>query len=169
MKQASWQAGVISLLLGLLCGEIARRVLERAPVSIPLASFIPILGVAAALAWFGWQVRKLRKHEEASINRIGAARVWAFAQAAIRVGSFLTGMSGVVAIGYFTGLATAWTGEQTLAVVLTALANLVLVIVGYLVEHWCRILPDDGDEDSDPGKHRGPEPTPAAAHIAGDH
>lgn len=166
MNRSPWLVTCGWAILGLLCGEIGRRLLTHSPASIPLATFLPILLVACVLAWYGWQVRRLRKGEESNIDRLTAARVYAFAQAAIRTGALMSGFFGVLALAYAVGISTAWTNDQTLSVALACLASIVLTGVGIVVEHWCRIDPRDDEPETGQTPAVGPQPGPQVARDA---
>ena len=123
---------------GALVGEALRRLLAAHPVAVPAFAGVPLLAIAAGLLWYGWRVRRLRRGRAESLSRLAALRVAAGAAAGLRSGALLAGAGGLLTICSALG-STSFTRESARAWGILTAAALVLAVVGWIVDTWCRI------------------------------
>ncbi len=135
-----------------------------APVLVR-SSLITLGAVAVLVLALGIRVhRDKRRPIAARMNPLVATRTLALAQAGAYGGTVIAGWHGgvLVHLAAATGFDTPTVGDALLMVV----GGLVLVIVGYIVEQFCRVPPDDGADgttktDGRNGGGHGGRPGPA--------
>lgn len=111
--------------------------------------------LAAALVVAGRRVRRLVNGDPTTLTPIGAARVAVLAQASSRVGVGVAGFYvGLLAVNLL-GPAVPLYRDQVAPVALAVAGFLALTAAGVLVERWCRLPEDDGEDKSG---HAPPEP-----------
>ncbi|GAB3557936.1 DUF3180 domain-containing protein [Spelaeicoccus albus] len=144
---------LIAGLVGGVLGWSFYRVWESAGQKLPGLPIYAIIGMVVLgiiLLAAGWPIRRwVRGDRDRPLDPLRAARVLVLAKAASAAGSVLTGWYVGTAVYFFTfasNPARVNTGLETLFVVGAALF---LVVVGLVVEYFCRLPPDDEDE----GKH----------------
>ncbi|MFI7587917.1 DUF3180 domain-containing protein [Spongisporangium articulatum] len=143
---------LLSLLIGLVSLAVSWVFLDmwtkgggsRPPLS--WASPVAVLAIAVAVVAAGLPVRRWVHDGRGAVDPLVAARTAVLAKAAAYGGALL--------VGWFAGqglvLLPDLVGERQrdlLIAGLTTLAALLLVVAGYVVQHWCRVPPDDRDED----------------------
>lgn len=163
-------------------GWVAALVAAGAGVVAPVlvrSSGITLGAVAVLVLLLGVRVQRDKKRPLAArMNPLVATRTLALAQAGAYAGSLIAGWHGgvLVHLTAATGFGTATVNDALLMVI----GGLVLVIVGYIVEQFCRVPPDDGaDGTTDtagrngggnrgrPGPAYGPEGEGGYARTAG--
>ncbi|WP_082500388.1 DUF3180 domain-containing protein [Nocardioides sp. Leaf285] len=133
--------GVVALVVGWLL----RPVLEAASGSAPQMSWAQpatLLVVAAAVAWTAWatwralQVRHERMEAHRAVNRLALGRATAYA--------------GALVGGLYAGYAVSWLGlraelaeARAIRSAVAALAGVVILVAGLVLERACRVRGDD--------------------------
>lgn len=114
------------------------------PYSLPIT--IAAIGVVVVLA--GWPIRQMvRGAAKRKVDPFRAMRVLLLAKASTLAGAVLGG----VAVGLGVYLLTRPVlppVASLIPVAATLLAAIVLIVCGLLVEHWCRIPPEDDDPEA---------------------
>ncbi|NUP73816.1 MAG: DUF3180 domain-containing protein [Sinomonas sp.] len=152
---------IIGVVLGLL-GFAATQLADRSGGTTPVLPY-SALGSMAVIAVFtlalGIRVLRWRNSEKRTqlIDPIFAARTLVLAHACAYAGAVLLGWhAGVIA-----DQIPVWAARATSPVVLQAVAmmggGVVMVAIGLLVERFCRIPPEDGDEAEGGGRETGPK------------
>lgn len=148
--------GLIGIAIGLL-GFAATQLSDRASAATPVLPY-SALGSMAVIAVFtlalGIRVLRWRNEETRTrmIDPIFAARTLVLAHACAYAGAVLLGWhAGVVA-----DQIPVWVARATSPVVLQAVAmmggGVVMVVIGLLVERFCKIPPEDTEEGEGGGK-----------------
>jgi 4-amino-4-deoxy-L-arabinose transferase-like glycosyltransferase len=120
-----------------------------APVLVR-SSVITLAAVALLVLGLGIRVQRDKKRPPAArMNPLVATRTLALAQAGAYAGVLIAGWHGgvLVHLTAATGFGTATVNDALLMVV----GGLVLVIVGYIVEQFCRLPPEDGADGTSNG------------------
>lgn len=146
---------IVIIILGWLGAFFAAESGWPTPV-LGYSSIITLIAVSVVELILGIRVLKDRQRPVADrMNPVAAARTLVLAQAGIYAGAAIGGWHAGVLFhrvpqaGFGSGVVT----EASLQVV----AALVLVIVGFLVEQWCRIPPDDPEGNGgNGGNHQSP-------------
>ncbi|MCU1420071.1 MAG: hypothetical protein JWR57_1240 [Mycetocola sp.] len=116
------------------------------PVLVPPYSLaVALAGIAAILVAAGWPIRQIvQGHSTRRLDPFRAMRVLLLAKASTLAGSLIGGGTAAILLYLFSRpvLPNAAVGPAILAV----LAAGVLVVAGLLVEHWCRVPPEDEQE-----------------------
>ncbi|MGM7666894.1 DUF3180 domain-containing protein [Microbacterium sp. A93] len=146
---------VILLVSGGL-GWVGALVAAGAGVVAPVlvrSSLITLGAVAVLVLLLGIRVQRDKKRPLAArMNPLVATRTLALAQAGSYGGTLIAGWHGgvLVHLSAATGFGTATVNDALLMVI----GGLVLVIVGYIVEQFCRVPPDDGADDTTDSERR---------------
>ena len=151
---------LIGILLGLL-GFGATVLSDRASAMTPVLPY-SALGSMAVIAGFtlalGIRVLRWRNSEKRThmLDPIFAARTLVLAHACAYAGAVLLGWhAGVIA-----DQIPVWAARATSPVVLQGIAmmggGVIMVAIGLLVERFCRIPPEDGDEGEKGPRKSGP-------------
>jgi hypothetical protein len=146
---AGWSAAVLTSRYGM-----------ATPV-LPATAFVTMGVIVALTLVLGIRVLRWRNSakKKTPLNPILAARTLVLAQACAYAGSVLLGWH----VGIFVDQLRIWSLLSTLDITWLAFGmaggGLVMVVVGLVVERFCKIPPEDGDTDSTqglPGQgHRG--------------
>lgn len=113
------------------------------PYSLPITLF----GVGAVVIAFGWPIRQsVRGHSKRRLDPFRSMRVLLLAKASTLAGALLAGLAVGLAV-YLLSRPVLPPVQSIVAVVLAFVSAVVLVACGLVVEHWCRIPPED-DEDA---------------------
>lgn len=154
--RVGWVAlvGIVIAILGWLGAFFAAESGWPTPV-LSYTSAITLFAVMVIEVVLGIRVLKDRQRPVADrMNPVAAARTLVLAQAGTYAGAAIGGWHAGVLIhrvpqaGFGSGAVT----EASVQVV----TALVLVIVGFVVEQWCRIPPDDPEDGGSGGNHRNP-------------
>ncbi len=148
MKLTPWWLIPGWLALGTILGIcLTMFFLRGGGVAPPLPKITPlvVLAVVVVLLWAGWQVRRVKERKPAAIGGPGASSVAVFAVASTYSGALLLGVFGVMSALYWIDAVGHYMLVQAITAGCTAAASLILSVVGFVVERWCRISGDDGD------------------------
>ena len=161
--RSGWTLLVVlaAAVLGWLAGLAAPSLGWPAPV-VGRSGLITVAAVSVLCLALGWRVRRDReKPAAARMDPLAAARTLVLGQASGFAGAALGGWHAGVAVQV---LLRAGVGAPTVReAALQAVGGLVLLVVGLIVERWCRIPPEaDAPEggrgqDGSPGRPARPE------------
>ncbi|HEY8589044.1 MAG TPA: DUF3180 domain-containing protein [Naasia sp.] len=135
--------GVIGWLL-----EVGLASAGSAVLVPPYSLAVALAGIALVLAAAGWPIRQtVRGKATRRLDPFRAMRVLLLAKASTLAGALIGGASLAIVLYLLSRpvLPSAALPPAIAAVV----ASLVLVAAGLLVEHWCRVPPED-DDPGDP-------------------
>lgn len=122
---------------------------EQHGIIVPV-HWLSALGIAiitAVVLWQGRGVKRLKEGKTTDTTALGAFRTLALARSCIYGGAGLTGYFGAqMAVAGQTWHAT-FAAEHLWGALICALASVAAVVVGYIVEEWCRIPPDDDNQE----------------------
>lgn len=152
---AGWSATVLTSRYGMATPVLPVTALVTMGVIVALTL---VLGIRV-LRWRNSTKKSNGTKKRAPLNPILAARTLVLAQACAYAGSVLLGWHA----GIFVDQLRVWSLRSTQDITWVAFAmaggGLVMVVVGLVVERFCKIPPEDGDTDSAqglPGQgHRG--------------
>lgn len=114
---------------------------------LALSSLITVGAVAVLILILGLRVRRDRTRPAgARMNPLAAARSLVLAQAGAYAGALIAGWHGGVLVHRLTagGTGSRVSDDAWIMVI----SGLVLIILGFVVEQFCRIPPQDGDDGS---------------------
>jgi hypothetical protein len=115
------------------------------PVSAAVG--VVILAFSAVLFMLGRSVRRYVLGKRPVINPLRAFRIFVLAKASVVAGALQLGFFAAYAAALVTSFPDVPEARrQATAALLTALACGVLVVVGLVVEWFCRVPPPEGDE-----------------------
>ncbi|MCB5281159.1 hypothetical protein BJQ89_00899 [Arthrobacter sp. ES1] len=151
--------GVAVGVLGWLAALLTTRYSLNTPV-LPLTGLITMAVIVVLTIVLGVRVLRWRNgNKKRMLNPILAAWTLVLAQACAYTGSVLLGWHA----GIFIDQLRLWNlrSDQTLAWQAVAMAGggLAMIVVGLVVERFCRIPPEDGDGGSAPGVREKRKPT----------
>ena len=109
-------------------------------------SWAAIVVIAVAVLLLGRSVRRLTEGKQTRIDAIRAARVAMLAKACALAGSALVGYFAAQALIALANVTAPALRDHALAAGAAALACMALVVVGVVVESWCRLPPGDDAE-----------------------
>ncbi len=123
---------------------------------LPWVSLAAVAAAAVALLVLGVRVKRYQEgaHPE-RFDPLVAARTVAGAQAAAWAGAVLTGWHAAVAVDQLALLTVRSEQGPLWACLAHAAAGLALVVVGWVVEGFCKLPPDDPEAGEDAGYGRG--------------
>ena len=153
---------VRSVLLVIVASGVIAGLLTAAVFSVGLGPLraTPYLGLlfvilTGVMAWYGWQVRRLKRGESTRITPVGAMRVAVAARASALVAAGCFGVLAAILIVTLLRpstsalqMAAMWAGIDGAGAVLWS-------VVSFIVERWCVIDTDDSSQDY-PSGSRGP-------------
>ncbi|OMH32410.1 DUF3180 domain-containing protein [Tersicoccus sp. Bi-70] len=144
---------VVAAVLGWLADVLITRAGGPTPV-LPLSSLLTVLLLVAITVGLGLQVLRWRQgRAKRMINPLLAARTLVLAQATAYTGAVLGGWHVGVLVEQL-GLLALRSDQSVLWFAVAQVAGgAVMVGVGVLVEHFCRIPPEDGQDSGG-----GPQP-----------
>ncbi|NYE96061.1 signal transduction histidine kinase [Psychromicrobium silvestre] len=140
---------LISTALGWIATVITNRLSLPTP-ALPFTALITLGIVVLAVLLLGFRVRSWRNgNRERALNPILAARTLVLAQASAYAGALLLGWHLGVLID---ALAATFYGASAALLGLPAAlmgGSAVMIVVGLVVERFCRIPPEDGADSAD--------------------
>ena len=142
---------VATAIFGWLGGFYSAEQGWPAPV-LGYTSVITLAGVMILELILGLRVLKDRERPVADrMNPVAAARTLVLAQAGTYAGAAIGGWHVGILIHRLP--ASGFGSTVVSEAIMQAVTALILVVVGFIVEQWCRIPPDDTDPD---GNHKRP-------------
>lgn len=125
---------------------------------VPWTAAVVILVLAAVVLALGWPVRQWTKgRRERALDPLRAARTVVLAKASQYSGALLGGWYGAQVLALLPTVDVESRRAMLVRAAISLLAAVVLWVVGWLVERWCRVDLTDDDE------HRGGSPASPAA------
>lgn len=145
-------------LVGWVVAVLLHRVDQLAPV-LPLSSMLTMAVIAIVTLVLGLKVLRWRQSRRGGrtkrrLNPILAARTLVLAQATAYAGSLLFGWHTGVTVDLLPLLALRSNNSSLWLALAMMGGGLVMVAIGMVVERFCRIPPEDGDDDDGHGGRR---------------
>ncbi len=155
MTPTRWRVLVLTGVIAAVLGYDGMRVWASRSTDVPplpLATAVALALVALAVLVTALSVRgRVRRHPgRAPLPPLGAARLVVLAKTASHAGALLAGGYLGLAAVYLPDLFVSDHRQRVLAAGLTALAALVLVLAGLLLERLLRLPPSRPGEPSEP-------------------
>lgn len=150
MRVTTWQSLVA---LALVVGAVAYAGLsvlqsrDGTLVPVPGLMWAGIGVIAGVVLVLGRSVRRLTEGKGTRMDALRAARVAMLAKASALSGGAFTGYFGAQLLVGWTNLGAPALRDHALSAGAATVAAVVLVFAGLVVEHWCRLPPED---DPDP-------------------
>lgn len=117
------------------------------PLRVGWLAGVVLLGMGAVVLGMGRRMWRLR-HGRTHVEPVVAARILGLAQASALTGAVIAGLHLGQAIALAPDAGFAGRGELALKWGLAGLGAVVLGVAGLLVQRWCRIDDDDGEDHS---------------------
>jgi len=161
MQHLTWsRLALLAAGAALLAWAITRTALGGGytPLAVPwsVAVVAVVAGVAAIVV--AWPVRQYQHGRRPGLDGLRAARAAGLALATAYAGSIIAGSFG----GYALGLASEWghapRRDVAISALIAAAGGLVMVVCGWIAEHWCRT------QGPGPGSEPGPGSATPMAH-----
>lgn len=149
---------------GLVVGRLIPALIVRFDGNVPRLSWAaPLTLLLAAIlvgtfAWNTWQ--SLHKKHERMTSEHGL-RMLAIAKSCIVVGSVVAGVYGGFALAYIGAMDSPLGKERAVRGGAAAIASLLLLAAGLLLERACRVPGDDDEGKNGKAENGRPDPTPA--------
>lgn len=174
--RTSWVWLIVFAVVGAGVGalvQVQRSAVGAPPLVPPLSLAATLAVLAGVLLVLGILLRRAVTHRaERMVNPFHAVRLLAASRASQFVGALFGGfgVGALLPLGARSVPAPSATWAPILA---AALTGAVLLVVGLLVEHWCRVPPSDDEDgegaDTEPGggsaRRPGDEPAPHATRT----
>lgn len=150
MERTAWSTPPVIALVSGGISYLLLSALEGRGVFLPVSgySWAAIAVIAVLLLFFGRSVRRLVEGETTRLDVLRAARVAMLAKASALGGAVLLGYFGAQLLIAWTNISAPALRDHALAAGAAALASAVLVVIGLVVESWCRMPPPD--EEAEP-------------------
>ncbi|MFI2753095.1 DUF3180 domain-containing protein [Cellulomonas sp. P22] len=162
MQRTRWQTLVLVMLATAGAGWLLLLALENrriTPPQVPWLVMVVEIVIAGVVFAMGWAVRQFLHGKRPTLDPIRAARTAVLAKASCYTGALLTGWYLAQVLLVSGDLDVASQRGRAGAAALAALGGLVLAVVGLVVEWFCRVPPQDGE---DVARRSDPSPGPAA-------
>jgi Protein of unknown function (DUF3180) len=139
-----------------IAGAVVGWLLEIGLASAGLAAVIPpyslpvtLIAIGLIVVVAGWPIRQaVRGRSQRRIDPFRAMRVLLLAKASTLAGALLGGVA--IGIGlYLVSRPVLPPAASLVPTAVSLVAALLLVVCGLLVEHWCRIPPEDDAEGAE--------------------
>jgi hypothetical protein len=149
MARTRWQTLVViavalAAVVWIVLDALYRRGTLPPTVSWAVAAVEVVIG--AVVLTMGWTVRQYLQGKRPTLDPIRAARTAVLAKAACYTGSVLLGWYGGQVLLYVSNLEGPGNGGRAGAAAIAAGGALVLVVVGLVVEWFCRIPPPEDEK-----------------------
>lgn len=150
MRITTWQSLVA---VALVVGAVAYAALsvlqsrDGTLVPVPAPMWAGIGVIAAVVLLLGRSVRRLTEGKVTRMDALRAARVAMLAKASALSGGALIGYFGAQLLIGWSNLGAPVLRDHALSAGAATIAAVLLVFAGLVVEHWCRLPPED---DADP-------------------
>ncbi|MBC7297845.1 MAG: DUF3180 domain-containing protein [Demequina sp.] len=116
------------------------------PMLVPWTTLIVGVVLGGVVLAAGWAVRQVRLGRR-RMDPTRAVRTAVLGQASAYAGALLAGVYGGYALTLLPYWAHAPRREAAIAAGLAALGGAVMLVAGVIAERWCRIGPDDDDDE----------------------
>lgn len=149
MQSTSWQTLVLTATVVLGVAYAGLAVLESrggALLPVPGLTWAGLAVLAVILLVLGRSVRRLTEGRPTRMDHLRAARVAMLAKASSLCGAAFTGYFVAQVLIAWTNITAPALRDHALSSGAAALASLALVAVALVVEHWCRLSPEDDGE-----------------------
>lgn len=144
------------LVVGLLVSMIVQRYGLPVPL-LPLAAVFSMLAIALLTFLLGWRVHRWKTAKvKKQLDPILAARTLILAQAGAYAGTVLFGWHLGILLEQLQFLQYSSAVDHVITAAVMAGGGVVMLVVGLIVERFCRIPPED-DGGADSGKDKGTE------------
>ncbi|MFC4556212.1 DUF3180 family protein [Georgenia faecalis] len=148
MPRTRWQHLVVTAVVaGLLSYAVLSMLLMRglSPIPVPGTMWAGLAVVAVAVLLLGRSVRRFTERKPTRMDALRAARVAVLAKASSAAGAALAGYFAAHVLAALANLGAPMLTTHAWWAGAAGLASLALVVVGLVVESWCRIPPDDDE------------------------
>ncbi|GIG27745.1 DUF3180 domain-containing protein [Cellulomonas marina] len=165
MQRTRWTALLGAAVgTGLLAWFVVRGVEGRGGTMPEVPWLVAVLEAVLAALVLGqaWGVRQYVRGKRPGLSGLRAARTLVLAKAAAWSGSLLLGWYGGQAARALAEVELGTNAARAASAGGAAGGALLLVVAGLLGEWFCRVPPQDDDEDHGPGARAVPEPPPVA-------
>ncbi len=163
MQRTRWQTLLLIALVTTSAGWLLLVLLESrrvSPPQVPWLVMVVEVVIAAVVFAMGWSVRQFLRGKRPTLDPIRAARTAVLAKASCYTGALLTGWYLAQVLIVAGDLDIASQRGRAGAAALAALGALVLAAVGLIVEWFCQVPPEDGE---DAARRRDHNPGPVAS------
>lgn len=146
MRTTTWQTLVLTAVVVGALAYATLTVVEShggALVPVPPLSWVGLSVVAVVLLVLGRSVRRLTEGRATGMDLLRAARVAMFAKACSLCGAGFTGYFVAQLLIARTNTSAPALRDHALSSGAAAVACVALVAVALVVEHWCRLPPED--------------------------
>ncbi|GAB4097919.1 DUF3180 domain-containing protein [Sinomonas halotolerans] len=161
-----WAVGLVVLLAGLvgLAGNLAAQRASAPTPVLPQSAFASIAAISLLTLVLGIRVLRWRNGKRKHmLDPIFAARTLVLAHACTYAGALLLGWHAGVIADQVALLATRAGNPVVLQALGMMAGGVAMVTIGFIVERFCRIPPEEGDDGEDsPGMRRRPGRAPDA-------
>lgn len=142
--------GLVFGAAGLAGWLITRVALSRGatPLAVPWTVELVCLAAAGAALVMAWAVRQYKRGKKPELSGLRAARTVVFAQASAYAGAAVAGVYGGYAIAMLDSWEHAPRRDTAISALFAALSGVILLIAGFVAEHWCKTDQSDDDDDS---------------------
>ena len=158
MQRTRWQTLLLITLVTTSAGWLLLVVLENrrvTPPTVPWLVLVVEVVIAGVVFAMGWAVRQFLRGKRPTLDPIRAARTAVLAKASCYTGALLAGWYLAQVLIVAGDLDIASQRGRAGAAALAAFGALVLAAVGLVVEWFCQVPPEDGEEaarrDHNPG------------------
>ncbi|BCT74472.1 hypothetical protein SCMU_03140 [Sinomonas cyclohexanicum] len=145
-----WALVLVAIVVGLVgvaANSLAMRASAATPV-LPISALGSMAVIAVVTLVLGIRVLRWRTgHRTHMLDPIFAARTLVLAHACAYAGAVLLGWHGGVIADQVPFLATRAGTPLVETALFMILGGVVMVAIGFIVERFCRIPPEEGDED----------------------
>ena len=139
--------GVVGAVVGWLL-EVGLAAGGLAALFPPYSLAVTLVAIGLVVVLAGWPIRQtVHGKSQRRLDPFRAMRVLLLAKASTLAGALLGGLT--VGIGvYLLSRPVLPPAASLVPTIVTLAASIVLVVCGLLVEHWCRIPPEDDPEQA---------------------
>lgn len=150
IRRTAWYVMALAGVAGLIVGALFALFTQNLPVTLLGANWLVpalLILVGIVVGVFGWQVHRYVKGDLPSLDPQRAFMTLAFGKALEIVGPALMGWYVGQLLVITVHPDSPWAQHTMVECGVAALASLVDLIVGIVVEHWCELPPIDGPEN----------------------
>jgi DMSO reductase anchor subunit len=150
MRRTPWSRLVWIAVVAANVAYLALRVAESRGVTlpaVPLISSLVVLVIGGVVVVLGRQVRQYTQGVRRRIDPLLAARTVVLAKASAHTGALLSGWYAGQVLLVVSDLDVPARRDVAVTAGLALLCTVALAVVGLVVERWCEISPQDGEEE----------------------